>query len=362
MVNYLSLLLFIIVSCFISILITPLVILLYRHFRLIDDPKKNKHPKVLHKYPVPRGGGIVIYFSIVFSSLLFLPPDKHLIGILLGLTVLLIAGVLDDLYSPPPILRLFLIFLAAVFVVGAGIGIPYITNPLGGLLYLNQPQIPIFLFGKMRTIWILADFFALLWIVSLSNFTNWASGMDGQLGGIMVVAGIVIGIFSLRFSADITQWPVISLAFITAGAYLGFLFFNFYPQKIMTGFGGGTMGGFMLAVLSILATTKVGTIAFILAIPLIDAAYSIIRRLLKGKSPFWGDAGHLHHKLIKLGMNKKTVAILYWTLTSLLGFLALNLNAKAKLYTIVIIAIIIGFFLLWVKFFFTYFKAPDQDK
>jgi len=343
-------------------LFTPLVIIVYKKLGLVDDPKKTKHPKVVHEYPVPRGGGIPIFLGICLSSLIFLPLDKHLLGILLGLMVLLIAGVLDDIRNPHPLWRLALIFLAASLVVAAGIGIPYITNPFGeGLIYLNKPQIPIYLFGKMRTIWLLADLFAVIWIVSLSNFTNWSSGLDGQLAGIMVVAGITIGVFSLRFSADIAQWPVITLALITAGSYAGFLFFNFYPQKIMTGFGGGTMGGFMLAVLSILATTKVGTITFILAIPLLDSIYSIVRRLLKKKSPFWGDAGHLHHKLMKLGWSKKRVALTYWFTTAILGLLALNLNAKQKLYTIILLAILIGIFLIWVKLSSTLLKPRGQD-
>jgi UDP-GlcNAc:undecaprenyl-phosphate GlcNAc-1-phosphate transferase len=362
MVNKSALFLSILFPVLIALGITPLVIKIYKKFKILDDPTKSKHPKILHKYPVPRGGGIVIFLSILVPALILLPIDKHLIGILLGLFVLLIAGVLDDVYSPHPLLRLMLMFIAALVVVASGIGIPYISNPFNGVLHLNSPQIPIFLFGKLRTIWILADIFAIIWIISLANFSNWSSGLDGQLAGIMIVASFIIGVFSLRFSADITQWPVIILALITAGSYLGFLFFNFYPQKIMTGFGGGTMGGYMLAVLSILATTKVGTITFVLAIPLIDAFYTIIRRVLAKKSPFWGDAGHLHHKLIQLGWGKRRIAIIYWTITAILGLLALNLNARGKFITIIILSILILFFLLWIKLSTTSSKALGRGK
>ena len=353
MVNIALACLALVVAAVFAGIFTPVTIIIYRKLKLVDDPKKSKHPKVVHQYPVPRGGGIPLFLAIFLTTIIFLPIDKHLIGILLGLSILTITGLVDDIFNPHPYCRMGLVALAGMVVVGAGIGIPYITNPWGDVIHLNQPQVPIFLLGKLRTIWVLADLFALIWIMSLSNFTNWSSGLDGQLAGIMVIASLTIGVFSLRFSADITQWPVIILAFITAGAYFGFLFYSIYPQKIMPGFGGGTIGGFMLAVLSILATTKVGTIAFVLAIPLVDAVYSIIRRLYRKKSPFWGDAGHLHHKLLKIGWGKKRIAFFYWAITAVLGVLALNLNAAQKLYGFLVLALALVGFMLWVKFFQT---------
>lgn len=144
----------------------------------------------------------------------------------------MIVGFLDDRLDLNPYLRLLLGFLAAGLVVGSGIGIPFITNPFGGIIKLDQPQIRFYFLGEERSIWILADLFALFWIVFLTNIVNWAKGFDGQLPGIVVIAGLTIAFLALRFSADITQWPVAILASITAGAYLGFLPFNFYPQKL----------------------------------------------------------------------------------------------------------------------------------
>lgn len=337
-------------TALLSFLFTPLTIWLYRHFGWLDDPAKNKHIKVVHKYPVPRGGGLPIFLAIIICSLLFLPPDKHLIGILIGALIILVVGILDDIFNLNPYLRLLFGFIAAACVVGAGIGIPFITNPFGGVIMLNQPQIPIFFFGKLRTIWILADIFALIWITWCMNFINWSKGLDGQLPGIVVIAGLTIGIFSLRFSADITQWPVIILAMIVAGAYLGFLPWNFYPQKIMPGYGGGALAGYFLAVLTILSTTKVGTGIMVLAVPMIDAIYIILRRIKSGRSPVWGDKGHLHHKLMDLGWGKRRIAIFYWLVSVILGLLALNLNRQAKFYTIVILVFLLGGVLLWLRF------------
>lgn len=349
------------VSLLISLLITPLVIFLYKKFNWLDDPKKSQHPKVIHKYPTPRGGGVPIFISILVSSLIFLPLDKHLGGILIGATIIFVIGFLDDLFDLNPYFRLLTSFLTAIIVVGSGIGIPYITNPLGGIIHLNQPQISFFLFGHLRTIWVIADIFAIFWIASCMNFVNWSKGVDGQLPGIVVIAGITIAILSFRFSADITQWPVAILALIIAGAYLGLLIFNFYPQKIMAGYGAGAQAGYILAVLAILSTTKVGTAIMVLGIPLIDAIFVITRRLVAKKSPVWGDTRHLHHKLLSLGLTKSQVAYFYWLTTAGLGIAALYLNSKQKLFTILILAISLGLFLLWLKLFNTFLKPPGQD-
>lgn len=350
-----------IVASLISLIITPLTIFLYKKLRWLDDPKINKHPKVIHKYPVPRGGGIPIYIAVFTASLIFLPFDKHIKGILLGGLLIFITGILDDRFDLNPYLRLIIGFLAAVCVVGSGIGIAFITNPFGGIIKLDQPQIPFYFLGKVRTIWVLADIFALLWIVWCMNFVNWSKGIDGQLPGIIVIAGITIGLFSLRFSADITQWPVIILALITAGAYLGFLPWNFYPQKIMPGYGAGALAGYLLAVLTILSTTKVGTGIMVLAIPMIDAFYIILTRIRGGRSPVWGDRNHFHHKLLALGWGKRRIALFYWLISAFFGILALILNSQTKFYTIILLTLIFGGIILWLNFFITLSSRPDQS-
>lgn len=359
--NFLNIFWPLLISFLASFITTPLVIKLYRHFRLLDDPKKHRHPKVIHEYPVPRGGGIPIFFSIVLASLFFLPPDKHLIGILIGGLVLTIIGILDDIFNLNPYLRLATGLLAACCVVAAGIGIAFITNPFNGIIRLDQPQIPIFLFGKTRTIWVLSDLFALFWILWCQNFVNWSKGLDGQLPGIVVVASLTIILLSLKFSADITQWEVAILAGILAGSYLGFLPFNFYPQKIMPGYGGGSLAGYFLAVLTILSTTKVGTAMIVLGVPMVDAFYSILRRVLKGQSPVWGDKGHLHHRLLDLGFSKRKIAVFYWLISAFFGFLAIHLNSAQKFYTIILLVVFLGGFLLWFNLFSYWLKQPDQD-
>lgn len=332
-----------------AFLTTPLVIKFAEKLGIIDDPAKNKHPKVIHTYPTPRGGGIPIFIALLLASIIFLPIDKHLIGILVGATILVIMGTLDDKYNLNPYLRLILGFVAAAAPIAAGIGISFISNPMGGIIDLSQPQILFTIFGQTHSIWIISDVFAILWIVFLMNMVNMgAKGVDGQLSGVVVIAALTIAFLSLRYSADIAQWPVIILAAITAGAFLGFLPWHIFPQKIMPGYGGSTLAGYLLAVLSILSTTKVGTLIVVLGIPLIDTVYTIVRRIANHKSPVWGDRGHLHHRLLDAGLTKAQVAAFYWLITAILGFLALNLNTTSKIYTMIGIAMLLGGLILWL--------------
>jgi UDP-GlcNAc:undecaprenyl-phosphate GlcNAc-1-phosphate transferase len=337
-------------SLFVAYATTPAAIRLAAKIGIIDDPKKTKHPKVIHTYPVPRGGGLPIFTALVVSSLLFLPLDKHLIGILIGAGIICAMGTFDDKYNLNPYLRLVLGLLAAAAPIAAGIGIAFVQIPFLGIINLSQPQIHFDLLGP-HSVWVFSDLFALFWIVFLMNMVNMgAKGVDGQLPGVAGIAALTIGLLSLGFSADITQWPVIILAGITAGAYFGFLPWNMYPQKIMPGYGGSTLAGYLLAVLSILSTAKVGTLLVVLGVPLIDTGYTMIRRVASGKSPVWGDVGHLHHRLLALGWSKRKVAVFYWLITGVLGILALNLNASFKFYTMVGVAVALGGALLWLTY------------
>jgi UDP-GlcNAc:undecaprenyl-phosphate GlcNAc-1-phosphate transferase len=141
---------------------------------------------------------------------------------------------------------------------------------------------------------------------------------------------------------------------------LGYLPFSVFPQKTMPGYGGTSFAGFMLATLAILSTTKVGTALVVLGVPLIDAVYVGTRRILEKKSPFRGDNKHLHHRLLELGWSKRSIALFYWVVTAILGFVALNLNSSQKLITMLVISIGLGGFLIWISFG-RFLKQPDQD-
>lgn len=336
------------VAMIVALIVSPVTIYVYETFGWVIDPKKSKHPAHTHTRAVPKGGGIPVFLAVLIASVIFLKLDVHLRAIMFASFLVVAVGTLDDIMDINPYIRLGTNLIAALIVVSSGIGISFVTNPFGGgIIDLTTIKWDFYFFGD-RSISLLSDLFALFWIPFVMNAINWSKGLDGQLPGVVVVAGVVIGLLGLKYSADVTQWPVSIMAFAVAGAYAGYLPFNFFPQRSMPGYGGGSFAGFILATLAILSTTKVGTALVVLGIPLLDACFSIGRRLLAGKSPVWGDRGHLHHRLLDLGWSKPTIAFFYWGLTAVLGVIALTLNSQQKLYTILAVGLTLGGFLLWI--------------
>jgi len=330
-----------------SLVLTPITIFLFARMGWVVDPKKTPHPAHIHKEPVPKGGGLPILLAVGITSLLFLDLDKHLVAILVAALITVVVGLIDDVRGINPYLRLGANFGAAMIIIASGIGIAFVSNPFGGVVDLSWLRFGVEFFGTHKEIWILADIFALLWIPALMNAINFSSGVDGQISGVVTIAAAVVGLISLSFSADITQWPVAVLAFATAGAFLGLTVYHFYPQKIMPGYSATSLAGLLLGVISILATAKVGAVMVVLGVPLVDFIYIVGRRIMSGKSPVWGDKSHLHHRLMELGWSKRKVALFYWMITAFLGIMALSFQARLKLIIIMVTAILMAVFLLW---------------
>lgn len=349
-------------SFFVVLISTYFLIPLAIKFGLVDNPEIRKHPAHTHKGIIPRAGGVAIFVGVMISILMFIPLTKQVLGILTGITLIVVVGILDDKYDLSPYLRFTTNIIAALIVVGSGIGVPYITNPFGGILRLDTFNICFDLFGR-HCILVWADILAVLWIAWCMNMVNWSKGVDGQMPGFVTIACFVIGLLSFRFikSGDLNQWIPAAIAFISAGAFLGFLPWNYYPQKIMPGYGGGSLAGFLLAVIAILSAAKVGTAVLVLGVPMVDAVYTIIRRIYIGKSPFWGDRGHLHHKLLDIGWGRRRIALFYWFLSGILGLIALTVTSKIKFFVVLLIAVFLGGILLWLSIFSTFSKPSDQD-
>lgn len=328
-----------IISFIATVIATPLCLIFLKKYNIVDDPKKHKHPAIIHKKTVPRGGGIPLFIGVFVASIIFLPMTKIIIAMFLASFVSLLVGVLDDKYDISPYIRFLVNIGCAIFVVSSGANIPFITNPLGGILYLNQISIP---FWNGTTVAFLSDVIAVLWIIWVMNMLNWSKGVDGQMPGIVAISAIIIGILSLRFSPlDQTSATAATLSFIIAGASLGFLVFNFYPAKIFPGYG-ATALYLMLAVASILSSAKLATAILVMGVPMTDGVFTIVRRILSGKSPFWHDKKHLHHLLLDLGFGQRRIALFYWTVSAILGTLSLVLSSKGKLFAIIMLVILGG--------------------
>jgi len=165
-----------------------------------------------------------------------------------------------------------------------------------------------------------------------------------------MISAFVIGILSLRFShLDQSSQSAAILSFIVSGASLGFLIFNFYPAKIFPGYG-ATSIYLLLAVASILSGAKLATAILVMGVPMTDGLFTILRRILSGKSPFWHDKKHLHHLLLNLGLSQRRVALFYWIVSAILGAISLVLTSKGKLFAIIMLLILVGGALLFLHY------------
>lgn len=330
------------VALSVTAITTPLCIPLIKKWGFVDDPKKHQHPALLHKKIIPRAGGIPLFLGVTIGGLLFLPLNKITIALFIASFIALIVGTLDDKYDISRYLRFETNILCALIVVLSGIGIPFINNPFGhGFIHFDTIRWTFEFFGR-HTIIIFSDLIAMLWIVWVMNMLNWSKGVDGQMPGIVAISAVVIGLLGLRFPlSDPFTLMSVRLSFLIAGAAAGFLIYNFSPAKIFPGYG-ATAIYLLLAVASIMSTSKLATAFLVMGVPMIDGIVTVLRRILSGKSPFWHDNKHLHHLLLRFGMTAREIALFYWIVSGILGAAALLLTAKGKAYAIVTLIAIVG--------------------
>ncbi len=332
-------------SFIIAVFMTPVTIILAKRLKLIDDPKFHKHPAIIHKKTLPRAGGLPIYLAILLGFLVFLPIDKSFVAILFAGFLVISIGLIDDRYDVSPYIRFIGNIVCAAIVVFAGIHVPFITNPIGGILSFTSYS---YMVGGITIS--LPVVIAIVWIVWIMNMLNWSKGVDGQMPGVAAISAIIIGIASLRFST-LTSSNIIAAeaSFIVAGASLGFLVYNFFPAKIFPGYS-STILGFMLGVLSIISGVKLATAILVMGVPTADFMFIFIRRIMNHRSPFRGDREHLHHLLLSAGMKQRTIAVIYWGMSLLLGIFALNLSSRGKIFAIILVLVGVGFLIWMLKF------------
>ncbi len=346
--NFISLPFF--VAFAISAIVTPISLVLLKKSGIVDDPKIRKHPGIIHKIPIPRGGGIPLFIGVFLAGLVFLPLSHITQALFLASFIALITGILDDKFDLSPYLRFAINLICAGLVVWAGVSVPFITNPAGGILFLNHFSIPFYIFGIHGAI-LLSDLIAIVWIVWVMNMLNWSKGVDGQMPGIVAISAVIIGLLSFRFGIfDEFSQISATLSFIIAGSAIGFLLYNFHPAKIFPGYG-ATAIYLLLAVVSILSSAKLATAILVMGVPLADGAFTIGRRILSGRSPFWHDKKHLHHLLLSLGFGQRRIALFYWIISAIFGALSLVLSSRGKVFAIIMLVIIVGGALLSLNYF-----------
>jgi UDP-GlcNAc:undecaprenyl-phosphate GlcNAc-1-phosphate transferase len=319
-----------------TIVLTLLALKLFPKLNLLDRPEKYG----LKRKPIPYYGGLVIVLVFVISALLFTEIDKNVLGVIIG--GVLIAGVsfLDDLKDVNPWIRLFVQILAAFTIVVSGIGIESISNPLGGVIELNQYAVDIPFGDNLITFTILADIFTIIWIVLIVNTMNFLDGLNGLVSGVGVIASITIFVLSIGEHNIIDQTTISTLAVVLASACFAFWIFDFYPARILMGDTGSMFIGFLLAVFAIFSGGKIATAFLVLGFPILDAFWVIMRRIMKKQSPLKGDLKHLHHRLLEVGLTERKALILIYILSALFGGSAIFLGTTQKLYLIIVMGLL----------------------
>ena len=302
------------VAFFGALFLTPPVARLARRFGFVDVPREPRH---VHKAPIPRLGGVALllpFLAAVGLSVLLPvarqdPLELHrLAGLLIGSAMVFGLGIYDDRRELGPFPQFIVQFLAATVAIYFGITIGQVANPLGGVIAFSLP---------------VTLAFTLFWLLGMMNTVNWLDGLDGLAGGITVIASILLFVHSYRLG----QYSIALLPLALAGCVLGFLPFNFYPAKVFMGTSGALFLGFALGTLAIIGGAKMATALLVLGIPILDVAWQIVNRLRLGRSPFFGDRGHLHHRLLDMGLSHRRVVLLFYLLCAAFGALALILGS-----------------------------------
>ncbi len=335
--NTLTILLALAVSLLISFLSVPFVKNIAVKAGAIDIPKDGRR---MHKSPIPRMGGVAIFYGFIVSMLCFGDLTKELWGILFGALLIVVLGIADDIKTLPASLKLVVQIISAAIPVVLGSRIHFVSVPFSDMS------------ANIVFSDILSYVLSIIWIVAVTNAVNLIDGLDGLAAGVSSIASI-----SILFISLINENPFVTLISASlVGACLGFLPYNVNPAKIFMGDTGSTFLGYIMAVMSVQGMFKSYTVitfimpVLILGLPLFDTSFAIIRRIINHKPIMQPDRGHLHHRLIDMGFNQKqTVSILY-TISALLGLSAIVMEGYDTATGIFLLVSVIIFVVLAIIF------------
>ena len=306
------------VAAVVALISTPVVRSLAFRIGAVDVPKDGRR---MHDHPIPRMGGLAIFFGFLLSVLVFLPLSLQLRSMLLGAVVIVILGIFDDIYALSAKLKFVVQIAAALMAVLGGNQITVLSNinvfssePYWELGWLSYP-------------------ISVLWIVAITNAVNLIDGLDGLACGVSTISSMTLLVIAL----NVSEPDVAVLTAALAGACIGFLPYNLNPAKIFMGDTGSTFLGFVLATVSIQGLFKFYTIFsfavpfLMLALPIFDTCFAILRRVSKGQSPMAPDRGHIHHRLIDMGFSQKQAVAVLYVISAILGLSAVVLTSNGTI-------------------------------
>ncbi len=302
------------ISFVLSLATTPLAKRVAYLIGAVDIPRDNRR---MHTRPIPRCGGLAIIFGFMVAVLCFGPPTRGLSATMIGAGIIAVMGIVDDCKTLDAKLKFAIQIIAALILVyGGDFKIDAMTNPN---VFSNNPYI---VFP-----WWLSGIITVVWVVFITNADNFIDGLDGLAAGVSAIMSVSLVFIAIRTG----EYSVAVLGTALLGSCLGFLPFNFNPARIFMGDTGSTFLGFILASLSIQGVFKsYAVISFavpllILGLPLFDAMFAMLRRILKGQNPMTADRGHLHHRLIDIGFSTKRSVFILYAISGVLGLTAVML-------------------------------------
>ncbi len=328
------------VAGLLSWLLTPVAIGIARRVGAIDEPDSARR---VHRLPIARSGGLAVGATFTLVGLAAITighsawpgaiakgvSDPKLVALFVGVLVALVLGFIDDRWQIRARWQLLGQLLLAGIAVLGGILFTQIANPFQ---FLGGDQNIRFVFESLsvrildRDILIVPAFLSALWIVGMIYSIIWIDGLDGLSTGVSLIAALTLGVISIT---AIPIEPLVSLlCAVLAGSLAGFLPWNFHPARVFIGTSGVMFVGYVLAVLSIMGTAKVAVALLVLGVPIIDTFWIIIRRLATGSSPFEPDRGHLHHRLLDLGLTHRGAVLLIYAIAACLGISGLLLSSS----------------------------------
>lgn len=323
----------VIITTFISAISTPLVKKLAHKVNAIDVPRDERR---IHKKPIPRMGGLAIYIAFIIGMFLNIKNfSMNDWGIVLGATVIVIGGVIDDIKDLKPKYKLLFQIIASITLILFGIKVNLITNIFGS----GKDFINVGVLGIPITI---------IWVIGITNAFNLIDGLDGLAAGVGFISSVTLFIVAFINGRENAAF----LTVILAGSILGFLPFNFNPASIFMGDTGSQLLGFILAAISIDGAIKSAT-ALVIAVPLLalglpiyDTLFAMIRRKLNGKPIMQADKGHLHHRLLGLGLSQRQAVIIIYLINAILGgiaIIAMQISSEKAYFLLALVVIIITF-------------------
>lgn len=291
-----------------------------------------------HNRSLSRFGGIAIMVAFFFA----IGIDQNLVmtrplwGLVAGGIFIFIFGVIDDFFELDWKTQLLFQVALGILVYFFSIRIGFVTNPFGGVIDFSQSSIV----G-------LSFFVTLLWLLLLINAVNWLDGADGLVGSVGGIAAITIFLVSLR--PEVHQPPIALVSAALLGAIIGFLILNIPPARIFAGTTGSMFIGFSLAVLAMIAGSKIATTVLVLALPIIDALMVAFWRLFSGDSVFHPDERHIHFRLMKLGWTPSKIFLTATLFTVFIAVIALQASPLFKVVAFLFVLSIFMIFFFWLE-------------